>query len=232
MTRIRPAFTPGSSNNSGLFAYGQVFDVAAPVVADGVWWYQPATGDVTDVDVFMWNAAEAQLASGGALAGAITPGAWNLVPFGAPSALSVATGYRYSAEASGQTGFDSSDQGYPIASPDSAVSATSGAFLSGGGFPSSTWTGQHGVDLEYTADTDPAQGSAALGLELAVAAAGARPSRGVAAFVLNLALAAAGQVTTIPATALTATAPTSALSAGQSTSALAATAPVSTLTAR
>lgn len=156
MTRIRPDFTPPSSNNSGPFAYGQEINVTTAVVAQGVWWYQPATGDVADVDAFMWDPAQAQLATGALLAASITQGAWNLVPFDTPEPLPVANGYRYSAEASGQAGFDAGDQGYPINSPDNTVVAVQGCFQGGGGYPSSTWSGQHGVDLEYTAGGEPA----------------------------------------------------------------------------
>jgi hypothetical protein len=188
----------------------------APVTALGVWWFQPATGVVTDVDGFLYDSAETELASGTLALASIVQDAWNLVTFDTPAALSIDTGYRFAAEAAGQTGFDSSDQGYPIASPDAALSATSGAFLEGGGFPSSTWTGQHGADLEYEEASEEASGDAAFTLSLAVATTGARDSAGVANFPLTLTPAGTGArdsagVANFPLTlTLAATAPTTA----------------------
>lgn len=196
MTRLRPSFTPPNSNAPGLFAYGQTFDVeVSGVSGDGVWWFQAATGDVTDVDAFLYDSSESVLASGTLAAGSITPNDWHLVTFDTPAALAIGTGYRYAAEAAGQGAFDAGDQGYPIASPDEALTATAGAFASGGGFPSSDWTGQHGIDFEYSVSSETAEGVAAFDLSLAVASSGSRPSEGVASFSLKLNLAAIGQDT-------------------------------------
>lgn len=148
MSRIRPGWVPEFSGNAGLYAFGLEFDVDTAVTATGVNWYQK-TGDITDVEAFLYNTSMSVLASGLLVAASVVGGD-NAVLFTVPFVLSVGVTYVIAAEASGTHGYDSSAP-YPITSPDSAVVATQGRYLSGGGYPTSTWSGQHSVDLLYEA---------------------------------------------------------------------------------
>jgi hypothetical protein len=193
MARIRPDWTPDQVGNAGLFAFGFAWSSDIPVQADGLWWYQPDHEDApAAVTAVLYDTAtEAELASG--VSGALVIG-WNLVPFAAPYAASAATSYTSAVESTGAMGYGLDQLTAPITDPTGHVTIPTGGgrYQDGGGYPASTWSGQHGVDLEFSTEVAPSEGAAALDLDLAVAATGARDSAGTAALGLQLDVAAAG----------------------------------------
>lgn len=186
--------TPGLTfSDGGNFTFGMEFVGDVPITVEGVWYYGRPTGAPTVNAVSLYDAvSQVQLADGPG--GSLVAGAWNFFAFTTPYNGSDNTAYAGAVEVGpGDYGYDL-DGSLPVTSPDGHVEATQGRYLPGShGFPSVTWTGVHGVDIEYElTPTDPSAGTAAgtVGVDLAVA--GSRASAAAAAGTVGVDLAVAG----------------------------------------
>jgi hypothetical protein len=127
-----------------------------------------------------------------------TPDGWNQVALTNPVPVDAGVEYcaaiwtplRYVATTGGASP-------WPLTNGDLSAPSLAGRFSSGASgivdFPTGSFNnGCYFVDVVFETADDPAEGSAAVGLDLAVAATGSRPSQGAAAADLGLAVAAAG----------------------------------------
>lgn len=147
MARIRPGWTPSSDNAPGQYTFGLLFSATSSVSVRGVWWYQPATGSASDVTVSLYTqSGPTLLTSATLLAANVTAGAWNLVQFSSPYTCSPSTGYAATTLASGQQGYESSDP-FPITA--GPITASDDVYSSGNNYPTTTWSGMHGLDVEW-----------------------------------------------------------------------------------
>lgn len=147
MARIRPGWTPPSDNAPGEYTFGLLISATHSFAVVGVWWYQPATGSVSNVDVALYTqSGPTQVASATKTSGTITQGAWNLVSFAAPYVCSPSTGYTATAHTSGQQGYEGSDPFPLTAGP---VTASDDVYHAGNVYPDTTWSGMHGLDVEW-----------------------------------------------------------------------------------
>lgn len=157
MGRIRTPWTPGNTGDSGAFALAIDFSSDLAGVATGIWWWQPPNGVVTDVTGILYDqVTEAVLATGTLLAASVVRPAWNLVSFVTPYAFAGdGTVYTATANIGGEQGSENPST-YPWVDATGHVTATQGRFEAGTGYPSSTWVGMHGVDVEFdfTASVD------------------------------------------------------------------------------
>jgi hypothetical protein len=145
--RVRPTWTPPISNAPGEYTHGQSFNTSAPAYVLGIWWYQPAVGDVSDVVARLYlESNQSILVFSTLLAANITPGVWNFVEFASPYAISPATGYRAAVLVSGEQGYDN-DGGFPHSA--GPITVTADFYNSGDGYPNTDWTGAHGLDIEW-----------------------------------------------------------------------------------
>jgi hypothetical protein len=179
-------WTPEFTADAGLYAFGGDVTFDEDVTISGVWWYHPPGGTAGDVDVTIYTLAQAVLASGQRLAGAIVDG-WQTIPLSAPYAAAAGT-YTIAAQTAGTHGYGSVS--LPITSADGIAHLIQTRYESGGGYPFTEWgSGQHGWDVEYAAGApvEPSQGELNTGLNLATALTGARTSAGELATGLNLA---------------------------------------------
>lgn len=165
--RVRPTWIPPSSGEAGLFTFG--VDVVADANQDvsGIWWYQPAApGTVANVTVGLYVQATQALLPGATatiLAAGITAGAWNFGAFAAPVTMTGAVTYTMVATSAGEHGYED-PAGYTINDPSNTVHLVGpGRFQAGAGpYPAaSTWTGEHGMDLEMV-EGDPANATLAI----------------------------------------------------------------------
>lgn len=149
MSRIRPSWTPVPTGNAGAYVFGFDLTVDTTTTASGVWWYQPSGGAVTNVQGRLYDqAGQTLLASGTVLAASIVQGSWNYIPFSAGYVMSAAVTYTAAAAISGEHAYED-PAGYPITAPAGHVTSSTGRYQSGTGYPATTWSGQHGVDLEF-----------------------------------------------------------------------------------
>lgn len=138
---------------------------------------------------------------------ALTPSTWQQVALAVPVAVTAGTAYRigfrssegrYAATGGGfnAAGMTNGD----ISSPQTGTNVPSIGTIANGTFiesatlyPTKTFNGnKYFIGPVFTPTVEPAEGEAALGLGLAVAATGSSPNGGVAALGLGLAVAAAG----------------------------------------
>ncbi len=125
------------------------------------------------------------------LDGAVVTSAWNQGTPGAPIALAAGT-YRASINTTHYLALGGFFSGGPIVRGD--ITGVQGRFANGIAAPGGASASAYYVDIDF-GDTPvaPAEGSAALGLDLAVSATGSRDSQGLAAVTIDLAVAAAGR---------------------------------------
>lgn len=146
--RVLDTFTPPSNNSPGLFAYGFKFSRSVAFTALGGYWFHRATGAPVTVTAYLYDAnTQAVLASSAAVS---TSGwvdqTWNKVPYGAPYGASSGIDYVMAVEANGTTSYDG---GAVLPASEYNFTLAEGRYLSGGGFPTTTWTGLHGVGLNF-----------------------------------------------------------------------------------
>ena len=201
MTRIRPTWTPPSSDSGGNASLG--FSVSSDVAftASGVWWFQPSdAGRPTTVQGQLYDeGSQALLADSGTVdATGFATGDWNFVEFADPFPCDPSTLYVVSCYRPGSIRYDGDDLAADIVSDDGhlTIPAHAGRFknATGAAYPNTTWDGMHGVDLEYTVDIAPSEGDGALGVSLALAGVGEAGMSGDGAFGVGLALAGVGSV--------------------------------------
>lgn len=148
--RVRAGWTPGSTNSAGQYSFG--VDIVSDVdqAIEAIWWYQPATGTVTDLDAgFYLQSGPTLLRSGTMAQGAVTQGAWNKIMLGSPFTMLAGVTYTAKVSMAGEHAYEGSAS-YPQP-PDPAPTQ----FILGRydqnetGYPASdTWGGQHGIDVE------------------------------------------------------------------------------------
>lgn len=191
--RVTPTFEPDLNSLAGLYAFGVDVEFSDVVSMDSVWWYQPA-GTIEDVDVTIYDqATQTPLATGTALAASLAVG-WNRIPVVTPVDSVIGTAYTFAAQTDGTHGYTNSVS-LPISSPDGLAELVQTRYESGGGYPATDWgSGRHGVDAGYSPSgaPAPAEGTLALGLDLAPALTGARASQGALALGLDLQAALTG----------------------------------------
>lgn len=162
--RIRPSWTPPTFD-AGTASHGLGFDFTsdASFQADGVWWYHPTSGTVPPtVRGQLYNTStQALLADTGTVSTSGFASGWNYIPFTSPY-LTGAGGYTVNVYSTGSTYYDADDLVSDITAPAGHVTATEGRFRNdtSQGFPTSTWTGMHGVDLQFTMWSGPTWGGA------------------------------------------------------------------------
>lgn len=124
------------------------------------------------------------------LDGAVATGAWNQGTPGSPIALTAGT-YRASINTTTYLARANFFSGGPIVRGD--ITGVQGRFANGVAAPGGGTNSAYFVDIDFgDAPVDPAEGSVAIGLGLAVAATGGRSSSGVVALGAGLAVAATG----------------------------------------
>jgi hypothetical protein len=140
--------TPEFTSNAGDYTFGFQFSSDVAITVEGVWWYQ-ATGGPTSVTARLYNSTGSTVHASGTNS-SLSAG-WNLVAFGSSYAASASTDYVAAVEITDVHGYDSS--GLPKTSPDGHVTipTNGGRYESGHvGYPdASSWSGLHGIDLEY-----------------------------------------------------------------------------------
>lgn len=199
--RVRPGWTPASTNSAGQYSFG--VDVVSDVdqAIEAIWWYQPATGTVTDLDVGFYRQSDQQLMRFGLMdQGDVVQGQWNKVMLDSPFVMLGGTTYTAKVSAAGEHAYDL-DAGYPEPDDPAVVQFILGRYDEAAtGYPiSDTWGGQHGIDIEMIemiangtfdiilpaiqlslAGTAPATGALDIGLPpLTMALSGSAPAAGV-----------------------------------------------------
>jgi len=149
--------TPDFTADAGPFTFGFDFESDVAVTVEGVWWWQTANGP-TSVTAYLWDATGAtQLATG--VSGSLSLG-WNLVAYESPFAADAGVTYAATVEIDAEHGYNT--DGLPVTSPDGHVTITLGRFQSNHvGYPANTWSGLHGIDLEYEIAAQAAAGTLA-----------------------------------------------------------------------
>lgn len=146
-TRVREGWTPTLQNSPGLYAHGWSFSSSAPVYIPAIWWYQPDHSDISDVTTRMYRESDqAILDTVTVLAANIVRAAWNRIPFVSPFLCSAVTGYRAAVVVSERQSYENSADFPYVSGP---VTVTGDFYNSGGGYPSTSWSGIHGLDIEW-----------------------------------------------------------------------------------
>jgi hypothetical protein len=157
----------------------------------GVEWFAPTNAPGVTTVAKLWRVSDnALLASK-----VFTPvlGVRQQILFDTPVPITVGTGYRVSVYTDRFT-LTFEYPGWPITSGNLSTANPDGWLAVGAGFPDNgpRTALYHVSPVVQTGEAPPAEGSAAVGLNLAVAGAGARSSAGAGAVALNLAVAGAG----------------------------------------
>lgn len=156
MTRIRPAWTPESiDTDSSARTLGFDFANDVPITCDGLWWYHAATAPLSPfVNAYLYQTAGQVLVAstlGFSTAGWAT-NTWHFVPFDVPYEAAPGT-YTLVAGILGGLTFDANDLAVniPDASGHVVALAHTGRFANGTStaFPTNTWDGMFGMDLEF-----------------------------------------------------------------------------------
>jgi hypothetical protein len=147
--RLLRTFIPPSFNNPGHYNYGFRFSRTTAFTAIGAYWYHRVTDGPLVLTPRLYNPnTEAVLNSNSALSTSGFPDQqWVKIPFSAPYSGLADTDYVLSVEADGTASFNSD----PIL-PQSEAGFTlhEGRYTGDAGFPSNTWSGLHGVGLNWT----------------------------------------------------------------------------------
>jgi hypothetical protein len=194
--------TSGNVTNGNSISLGNYLTPAVDGFATHIGWYFPVNpqpgGEAVKAALFR-TSDSAKLAADVVFASPGSPGTWNWVELAAPIPMSAGVQYcptvRSPSLYVASTGGDSP---WPLTNGDLSAPASAGRFEDDDGdgsvqFPSDSFNnGCYFVDVMFSTGDDPAEGSAALGLGLAVAATGGADAEGSAALGLNLAVAVAG----------------------------------------
>jgi hypothetical protein len=190
---------PANLNNNDLpdkYSLGTRFQPAVDGQATHGEWYFPITSPSQPVQIGIFRNSDEVLLGSTTFAGGESAGR-HQVAFS--PAIDLVAGVEYTVAIwSSDTyvstsGYFASDK----TSGDLYCPAVAGRFLVSASldFPDQSFgNANYWPDLIFVPDSDPAEGSAALGLDLAVAATGARSSSAVAALGLGLAVASSGSI--------------------------------------
>lgn len=163
MTRVRPSFTPSNGDTIELTG-GYIFSADVPFLANGCWWYQLSDGP-SSVRAELWKVSDSSLVadSGVISTSGMTGNAWNFVPFTADflagSGIDYIAAVHYSGHANAS--FSQFTTAYTDPTGHFVIPSNGGRYhLFGDAIPETSWTGCHGVDLEFDLDVstfNPAQ---------------------------------------------------------------------------
>jgi hypothetical protein len=145
--RLLRNFIPGSFNNPGLYSYGMRFSRTTSFKALGSYFYFRSADGPTSVTSRLYVPSTQEiLASGTVSTSGVPDQTWMKVPFSAEYAGLASTDYIISNELNGSNSFDSG-LGLPLS--EAGFTAHEGRYQDGGGFPANTWSGLHGVGLNW-----------------------------------------------------------------------------------
>lgn len=183
MARIWNRIPAVGPTNSGEFTFGADVTNDVQILAEGILWYAVASdGPPTISGLWLDETGTNILASvtDGAAAG---NNEWVFVPFDEPYLVPIDSVSVPVVQMSDQYQYDT--DAMPKTSPDGHVTATQGRFESGHvQFPTGTWAGWHGFDIQYSLVDETVSGELAGELpELGSTLAGAGTAAGVVAGV-------------------------------------------------
>ena len=202
MATIFSGQTPAVTNadNANAIYLGTYFIPAVDGLITKARWYPPTTSQSGAIAALFRTSDSAKIGADVTFAGSVAGPGWVEVDFASPVAVVGGTQYAvvvrtpryYTATTGGSSP-------WPITNGDLSTPTNAGRFNDSDSadvqFPTDAFNnGCYFVDVEFTTGDDPAEGSAALGLDLALAATGARDSGGVAALGLALAVAGSGSI--------------------------------------
>lgn len=145
--RLLRNFTPGSFNNPGLYSYGMRFSRTTPFRALGSYFYfRSADGPASVTSRLYVPSTQEILASGVMSTSGVPDQTWMKVPFSAEYAGVADTNYVVANEVNGSNSFDSG-VGLPLS--EAGFTVHEGHYESDGGYPFTTWSGLHGVGLNW-----------------------------------------------------------------------------------
>jgi hypothetical protein len=160
VARIRPSWTPPNTGGPSEQNLGFDFTADIGITANGAWWYQDGASPPTTVRAILWlTGTQALLADSGTVSttGYTAPG-WNFIPFSSGYACGASTTYTVSVYGIGNYKYSTTDLSSDIVDGSGHVTALAhtGRFIntSGAVFPSSTWDGMFGTDLDFTLGAD------------------------------------------------------------------------------
>lgn len=192
----------GNVNNANSISLGTYLTPAVDGFATHIGWYFPENpqpgGEAVKAALFR-TSDSAKLAADVFFASPGIPATWNWVEL--PSPIAMSAGVQYCPTVRSPALYVASTGGsspWPLTNADLSTPVSAGRFEDDDGdgsvqFPSDSFNnGCYFVDIMFSAGDDSAEGSAALGFGLAMAAAGAADAEGSAALGLGLAVAAAG----------------------------------------
>lgn len=146
---------PNTDNGNNEHNLGWDFRADVGIVANGLWWWMDGAAPPPSVRAQLWDNSQALIAdSGTVLTNGFIGGAWNFIPFVTPRACAANTTYSVSVYSTGTYRYSSTDLSSDQfdASGHVRALAHTGRFLNAAGpnFPTSTWDGMFGVDLDFT----------------------------------------------------------------------------------
>lgn len=189
-------------DNGNSISLGTYFVPAVDGFVTAIRWYFPASaqpGGAAVKGALFRTSDSAKIGADVSFASPGTPGAWNEVALASP--VAVTQGVQYCASVRSPARYVATTGGaspWPLANGDLSAPSGAGRFEDDDGdgsvqFPTDSFNnGCYFVDLVFTTGDEPAEGAAALGLGLAVAATGGADAEGSAALGLGYAVAASG----------------------------------------
>lgn len=186
----------GDANDNTVYTMGTRFTPAVDGQITHIRWFYPASAQPGGAPVqatLYRNSNSSQLATPVDMPNPGTPGAWNQVALSSPVAVSAGVEYTAAILTPGRYVATNSFP-WPVVNGDLSTPTAAGRFSASPSFtfPTNNANGNYFVDVVFSTGDDPAEGVAALGLDLAVAATGQADRAGVAAADLGLAVAASG----------------------------------------
>jgi hypothetical protein len=145
--RLLSTFIPGSFNNPGLYSYGMRLSRTSPFVALGSYFFHRTADAPSSVTGRLYvPSTQVVLASGVASTSGVPDQTWMKVPYSDPYEVPADTECIVANELNGSNSFDSG-AGLPLS--EAGFTVYEGRYLDGGGFPTSTWSGLHGIGLNW-----------------------------------------------------------------------------------
>jgi len=193
-----PAVT--NANNASPIHVGTYFTPAVDGSVTKARWYPPTTSQSSVKAALFRTIDSAKIGADVTFAGSVAGPGWVEVAFASPVAVVAGTQYAVVVRTPQfYTATTGASSPWPITNGDLSTPTNAGRFNDSDDadvqFPTDSFNnGCYFVDVEFTTEEVPAEGSAALGLELALAGIGARDSGGVAAMGLELAVASSGSI--------------------------------------
>jgi hypothetical protein len=145
--RIRPTWTPALQNSPGLYAHGWSFTSTDPVYIPAIWWYQPDHSDISDVIARLYLESDQSILTTITLPQAsVVRAAWNRIALPPPYLCSSGLGYRAAVVVSERQSYENSGDFPHVGGP---ITVSADYYNSGGGYPNTSWSGAHGLDIEW-----------------------------------------------------------------------------------